>query len=551
MKRSFSVLCAGLVFLVLVLLNLSCSDKNVPGDQRAYLTPEVLCGTVQFTDGCSPQLDTLIRFGIALIHHMTYEDAEYTFSKVIQTDPDCFWGYWGKAMTIVHPLWPDVPDEDRLNEGLVLSQKALGLAQTEKEKLYGAAIAFYFQDGVSKNEPQRLFAFKEGWQTAAKNLPDDIEARLFSVLSMLAVAPQGDKTYKTQIKAGAICEEIMKTIPDHPGAFHYAIHAYDFPPLAPQALKVARNYYKIAPEIPHALHMSTHIFTRLGYWQESIDLNIRSAIVAKLIPVNGKISGQYFHALDYLEYAYLQQSEYDKAKEIVTLLDSLSGPFEPSPITAYSIAAVHGRLALEYQDWTTAESLSLQHSDFPWSKFPQYESLIYFAKGIGAGRSGNPDVALKSLEKIEELQSRFKDSEANRYWIGQIEIQKQVVKAWLLFARGEMESSLETMTKAAELEDKTEKNPVTPGSLLPAREMLGDLLMELNRPKDALVQYELSLKNCPNRFNTLYGAGRSAELIGDNKKAAFYFAEIEKINKSSGRTRDRLVHALNTTEKEI
>ena len=167
------------------------------------------------------------------------------------------------------------------------------------------------------------------------------------------------------------------------------------------------------------------------------------------------------------------------------------------------------------------------------------------------GRSGNPDVALKSLEKIEELQSRFKDSEANRYWIGQIEIQKQVVKAWLLFARGEMESSLETMIKAAELEDKTEKNPVTPGSLLPAREMLGDLLMELNRPKDALVQYELSLKNCPNRFNTLYGAGRSAELIGDNKKAAFYFAEIEKINKSSGRTRDRLVHALNTTEKEI
>lgn len=537
MKRSFSVLCEAVMFLVLVLISLSCTDKNKEAEQRAYLTPEILCGTVQFTDGCSPQLDTLIRFGIALIHHMTYEDAEYTFGKVIQTDPDCFWGYWGKAMTIVHPLWPDVPDEDRLNEGLVLSQKALKLANTEKEKFYGAAIAFYFQDGINKNESQRLIAFNEGWQDAAKNLPDDIEARLFSVLSMLAVAPQGDKTYETQLKAGAICEEIMKTIPDHPGAFHYAIHAYDFPPLAPKALRVAQNYYKIAPEIPHALHMPTHIFTRLGYWQESIDLNIRSAVVAKLIPVNGKISGQYFHALDYLEYAYLQQSEYDKAKEIVTLLDSLSGPFEPSPITAYSIAAVHGRLALEYQNWTEAENLSLIHPDFPWSKFPQYEALIYFAKGIGAGRSGNPEVALKSLEKIEELQGRFKDTEANRYWIGQIEIQKQVVKAWLSFARGEMESSLETMTKAADLEDKTEKNPVTPGSLLPAREMLGDLLMELKRPGDALVQYELSLKNCPNRFNTLYGAGRSAELIGDNEKAAFYFAELEKVNKSSGKLR--------------
>jgi len=551
MKKDLAVRCAGVMFFILVIINLSCSDKNSAVDQRAYLTPEVLCGTVQFTDGCSPQLDTLIRFGIALIHHMTYEDAEYTFSKVIQTDPDCFWGYWGKAMTIVHPLWPDVPDDDRLNEGLVLSQKALKLAKTNKEKLYGAAIADYFQDGVNKNEPQRLIAFNDGWQNAAKNLPDDIEARLFSVLSMLAVAPPGDKTYETQLKAGAICEEIMKTIPDHPGAFHYAIHAYDFPPLAPKALRVAQNYYKIAPEIPHALHMPTHIFTRLGYWQESIDLNIRSALVAKKIPVNGKISGQYFHALDYLEYAYLQQSEYDKAKEIVTLLDSLSGPFEPSPITAYSLAAVRGRLALEYQDWSIASNLSLTHTDFPWNKFPQYEALIYFAKGIGSGRSGNPDETLKSLKKIEELQNRFKDTEANRYWIGQIEIQKQVVKAWLLFARGEMESSLETMTKAAELEDKTEKNPVTPGSLLPAREMLGDLLMELNRPKDALLQYELSLKNCPNRFNTLYGAGRSAELTGDNKKAAFYFAELEKINKSSGKKRERMLHALNITEKKI
>ncbi len=551
MKKSFSVLFAVVIFLLLFFFNFSCSDKNQPDEQRAYLTPEVLCGTVQFTDGCSPQLDTLIRFGIALIHHMTYEDAEYTFSKVIQQDPDCFWGYWGKAMTIVHPLWPDVPDDDRLNEGLVLSQKALKLAQTDKEKLYGAAIAYYFQDGVNKNEPQRLLAFNDGWMNAANNLPDDIEARLFSVLSMLAVAPKGDKTYENQIKAGAVCEEILKTVPDHPGANHYAIHAYDFPPLAPKALMVARNYYKIAPEIPHALHMPTHIFTRLGYWQESIDLNIRSAVVAKKIPVNGKISAQYFHALDYLEYAYLQQSEYDKAKDIVTLLDSLKGPFEPSPITAYALAAIYGRLALEYQDWTDAAKLSLHHSEFPWNKFPQYEALIYFAEGIGAGRSGNPDVALKSLEKIEELQSKFKDTEANKYWIGQIEIQKQVVKAWLFFAKGEKESSLETMTKAAELEDKTEKNPVTPGSLLPAREMLGDLLMELNRPKDALVQYELSLKNCPNRFNTLYGAGRSAELIGDNKKAAFYFAELEKINRSSGRTRDRLVHALNTNEKKI
>jgi len=341
----------------------------------------------------------------------------------------------------------------------------------------------------------------------------------------------------------------MEKIPDHPGAFHYAIHAYDYPPLAPNAIRVAKNYYKIAPEIPHALHMPTHIFTRLGYWQESIDLNLRSAIAARKIPINGQISGQYFHALDYAVYAYLQQSEYKEAKDIANLVDTLSGIFEPSPVTAYSLAAIRGRIALEYQNWKDAANLSLIHPDFPWNKFPQYEALVYFAKGIGAGRSGNPELALQSYQKLEELQNTFEKTDANKYWINQIEIQKDVVKAWQLFAQGEKEKSLETMIKSADLEDATEKNPVTPGSLLPAREMLGDLYMELNRPKDALMQYELSLKNCPKRFNTLYGAGKSAELLGDKEKAKFYFMAIEKINKSSGPNRERLIHAQNVIAK--
>ena len=538
-----------LIFISFLFL-LSCSDQKVSTvQQRDYLTPDIMCGTVQFSDGCSPKLDTLIGFGIALIHHMTYEDAEYTFNKVIETDPDCFWGYWGKAMTYVHPLWPDIPDNNILNEGYVLSQNALKLAKTEKEKLYGNAIAAYFEDGVNKTETDRLIAFNDGWQLANKELPEDIEARMFSVLSMLAVASPYDKSYKVQREAGAICEKVLEIIPDHPGATHYAIHAYDVPPLAPQALRVAKNYYKIAPEIPHALHMPTHIFTRLGYWQESIDLNLRSAEVAKKIPVNGQISGQYFHALDYAVYAYLQQSEYKKAKDIATLLDSLSGTFEPSPVTAYSLAAIHGRLALENQNWKEAADLSLGHTNFPWNKFPQYEALIYFAKGIGAGRSGNPEIALQSFQKLEELQNTFENTEANKYWINQIEIQKTVVKAWLLFAQNEREKSLITMIAAAELEDATEKNPVTPGTFLPAREMLGDLYLELNRPKDALIQYELSLKNSPNRLNTLYGAGISAELLGDTEKAKFYFTALLKNNKSSESNNERIAHAIEVTTK--
>lgn len=541
-----------LVVLIFIssLFSLSCSEQKVTDTQRAYLTPEIMCGTVQFSDGCSPKLDTLIGFGIALIHHMTYEDAEYTFSKVIEMDPDCFWGYWGKAMTYIHPLWPDIPDEKMLNDGFVLSQNALKLAETEKEKLYGMAVASFFEDGLNKTEPERLLAFNNGWQLARKELPEDVEAKMFSVLSMLATVSPTDKTYKIQREAGAICEEVMENYPDHPAAFHYAIHAYDYPPLAQNAIRVAREYYKIAPEIPHALHMPSHIFTRLGYWQESIDLNLRSAAAALQLPVDGKISNHYFHALDYLVYAYLQQSEYEKAEEIATLLDTLNGPYQPMPQIAYSLAAIPGRLALEHQNWTAAANLSLNnHSNFPWEKFPQYEALIYYAKGIGAGRSGNITIARQSFQKLEELQKTFTDSESNKYWINQIEIQKKVVKAWELYAQNEMEKSLETLIAAADLEDATEKSPVTPGQLLPAREMLGDLLLEMNKPKEALKQYELTLEKNPNRLNTLFGAGKSAELIGDKEKAVFYFTALLKNNKSSEQNSERIAHAVEVTTK--
>ena len=545
LKQYIATHAANLILIFFFFLT-SCSDQKVSETQKTYLTPDIMCGTVQFSDGCSPKLDTLIAFGIALTHHMTYDDAEYTFNKVIELDKDCFWGYWGKAMTYIHPLWPDIPDEKTLNDGFVLSQNALKLAETKKEKLYGAAVASFFEDGVNKSEPERLEAFRVGWKTAADELAGDIEAKMFSVLSMLATVSPTDKSFKVQIEAGAICEEVMKIIPDHPAAFHYAIHAYDYPPLAQNAIRVAREYYKLAPEVPHALHMPTHIFTRLGYWQESVDLNLRSAAAAWKMPVEGKISNHYIHALDYLVYAYLQQSQYEKAKEISELLDSLQGQYQPMPQVAYPLAAIHGRLALEYQNWNEAANLSLTHPEFPWKNFPQYEALIYYAKGIGAGRSKNMEIAKQSLEKLTDLQNTFQDAESNKYWINQIEIQKKVVEAWLLYAQNEMEKSLEMMTAAADLEDATSKNPVTPGALLPAREMLGDLYLELNQPKDALDQYELSLKNNPNRFNTLYGAGKSAELLGSKEKADFYFKELLKLNNNPNRA--KIVYARNFVE---
>ena len=231
------------------------------------------------------------------------------------------------------------------------------------------------------------------------------------------------------------------------------------------------------------------------------------------------------------------------------MIDTLHGPFQSLPQIAYSLAAIPGRIALEYQKWKEAANLSLTHPEFPWKNFPQYEALLYYAKGIGAGRSKNIEVAGQSLKKLEDLQKTFTDAESNMYWINQIEIQKKVVKAWELYAQNEMEKSLEMMIAAADLEDATSKNPVTPGALLPAREMLGDLLLEMNRPKEALKQYELSLKNSPNRFNTLYGAGKSAELIGDKEKAVFYFTAVLKNNKSSEPNSERIAHAVEVTTK--
>lgn len=536
LNKSFNFCMIKSLLLILTLLVIACSDKNTSTTQRVYLTPDILCGTVQFTDGCSPSLDSLISFGLALIHHMTYEDAEYTFNKVIENDPDCFWGYWGKAMTYIHPLWPDIMDTATLEKGYILCMQAFSLAKTEKEKLYAGAVTAYYEDGVNKTQQERLAAFRDGWMEARKNLPDDIEAQMFSVLAMLATVSPADKSYRVQLEVGETAEKVLNIIPDHPAGFHYAIHAYDVPPLAHKALDVARNYYKIAPEIPHALHMPSHIFTRLGYWEESIEMNSRSANAALRLPAGDQISGHYSHALDYLCYAYLQISEFEKAEEIVNVLSTLIGEFQAVGATAYSLAAIPARILLEYHNWDEAANLSVvNYNNFRWEKFPMYEALTYYAKGIGAGRSGDTAVAIKSLEKLEALQSSFKGSESNKYWYNQLEIQIQAVKAWLHFAKNEKDKAVEIMMDAADLEDATEKNPITPGHLLPVREMLADLFMEIGQPNEAHNHYVRSLENNPNRFNSLYGAGRSAELIGDVKKASFYFNGLIKLNENSDR----------------
>lgn len=540
-----------LLSILLIAGLVACTSE--PQEQSiSTITPEEMCGTVQFSDGCGESLDSLIAYGLALVHHMTYYEAEEVFDEVIARDQDCFWGHWGKAMTYFHPLWPDRPSEDQLRHGEILSQRALALAQKDREKYFAKAVAAYYTDGSEKVESVRLASYEQAWKDAYESMPEDVEASAFYALSMLSTVAPDDKSYDKQRAAGALAEAIIDKIPDHPGGFHYAIHAYDFPPLAHKAVEVARNYGKIAPEIPHALHMPSHIFTRRGYWEESIFWNKRSSQAAIKRLKSGAANAQNLHALDYLVYAHLQIGEDAAAAKISEDLMATEGPIDVHPASAYALAAIPARLVMERGEWEKAAALQVPRADeFPWDKFPQYEALTHFARGLGAARSGQTGIAQEALDRISALHTQLSEKPENAYWATQVEIKMKAVEAWLALAEGNRDKALEIMRAAASLESKSEKNPVTPGDLLPAREMLGDLLLELDRPDDALEAYKASLEDSPNRLNTLYGAGRAAEASGDQDAARRYYGEVVQLASENTADRESLQHAREFLEVKV
>jgi tetratricopeptide (TPR) repeat protein len=447
-------------------------------------------------------------------------------------------------MTYIHPLWPDEPTPEQMQLGWALSQRALAVARNDKEKKYGEALAAYYENPQGRTRPERLASFHAGWRAAHELSDDDIEASLFYGLTKLSIASPGDKTYATQLEVGALAEKVLETIPDHPGGFHYAIHAYDIPSLAPRALTVASNYGKIAPEIPHALHMPSHIYTRLGHWQESIDWNSRSAEAAQKFPVEGKTSMHYFHASDYMVYAYLQQAEDDKAKAIWKSVSAITGPIQENGATMYALAGMPSRIALELQKWDDAAKLTVPHADLVnWDKFPAYEAIIHYARGIGAARSGKAEIVQDALNRQDSLLVAIGDSKSLAYWAEQLRIQRMAVEAWQTFSQGNHEGGLAQMQAAVEREAATEKHPVSPGEILPISELYGDMLLEAKKPGEALKQYENSLVRTPSRFNSLYGAGYAAEMTGDMNAAHKYYGELLKLVRADNSDRKQLVHA--------
>ncbi len=545
-RRSFV-----LPILLVVLAAFGCGESDPTGDTASATlgTPALSeagepLGTVVFHTSCDAAAQPILERGLALMHHMTYLQAESTFREAAEIDPECAIAYWGVAMTYIHPLWPDVTSDEKIVAGRELLDRAMAVShRDEREEKYVAAARGYY-DGDGRTKTERKADFLAGWDAAHRDHPEDVEAKLFHALALMATAPASDKTLEKQRAAGAMAEEVRAEIPRHPGAHHYIIHAYDVPPLAAQALETARSYDKVAPENSHALHMTSHIFTRLGLWSESITFNIRAADAARERMPNGMISMHHLHALDYLTYAYLQRCEDAAAKDVLQALEALEAPFHDHTGTAYAFAAVPVRYALERRDWKAAAGVQPGWPDaVNWTSYPHIVAISQFARALGAAHNGDFATAQAAIGELALLEEQARTLRMSYDWGIQVAIQKASAEAWLAYEQGDKERALELMQEATAMEASTEKSPITPSQVLPAAELLADMLRDMGQNEEAVAQYESALERSPNRFQSLYGAGRAAEAAGDSETAERFYRELLAMCPEPGGDRPELAHA--------
>ncbi len=502
-------------------------------------------GSVAFPVSCTEEASASMRLGLALLHNMTYTEAASAFEQAAEQDPACALAHWGVAMTYLHPLWPDVPSDEHLERGWERLQQARSVGlETAREEDYVAALEAYYRDARERPEPARLASYADEWERVRSARPDDPEATLFAALSLIATAPGSDSPMEKWEAAGGAAERVLAAIPDHPGAHHYIIHSYDVPQLADRALPAARSYGKVAPENAHALHMTSHIFTRVGSWEESIDYNTRSADAAAQHPINGATSHHHLHAVDYLAYAYLQRAQDDRAEEVLDHLAALEGPVVDHAASAYAFAAVPARIALERQDWERAAAVQARWpASVDWDRYPHLEAIPEFARALGAAHTGDIETAERAVARLGELEVAAAALPDSYDWGTQVEIQRVAAQAWVAYAQDHTEDGLALMTEAAMLESGTTKNPVTPGEALPATELLGDMLLDLGQYEEAQRAYEKALERSPNRFNSLYGAARAAELGGDDGTAAEHYRQLLSVTAEGAEARPGLKHA--------
>ena len=514
-------------------------------DDSSPATGEKL-GAVQFAISCNAEAQQRFSRAVAILHSFWYEEAVKAFTGVAEADPSCAMAWWGIAMSHWYQLWYP-PAAPALKAGAAAVAKAEGLdPKTERERDYIGAIAAFYRGSDTIDHRTRALAYRAAMANLHQRYPDDREAAIFYALALDGTALPTDKSLVDQKKAAAILEPIFKEQPDHPGVAHYLIHSYDAPPLAEAGLPAARRYAEIAPSVPHALHMPSHIFTRLGYWQESIDTNRRSAeagqAYAKTAFGDGVVWDQSLHAMDYLAYAYLQQAQDEKARGLV---DEIAGFVRATPETAgaaYALAAIPARYAVERRRWAEAAKLELPAAMKAWDKFPWTGAMITFSRALGDARTGDLADARREIDKLAATRDTLLEAK-NKYWSDQVEAQRLAAAAMLAQAEGRHDDAVRELRTAADLEGAMEKSAVTPGAIAPLRELLGDLLLELGQPGAALAEYQGSLATAPNHFRTVYGAAKAADGIGDKAKAKAYFQQLAQLSGNADAARPEIAEA--------
>jgi tetratricopeptide (TPR) repeat protein len=484
-------------------------------------------GSVNFETSCKPEAQKLFNQGMLYQHSFWYRASQNVFEDVLKADPQCGIAYWGIALSM---LWnPHVPTPAKnLADGSIMLAKGRSVgAATQRERDYLEALGVMYADSDKVDHRTRVVAYAKAMEQLAQRYPNDDEAQIHYALALNTSASATDKTYANQVKGAAILEPISVRQPQHPGVAHYLIHLYDYPSIAEKGLDAARRYAKIAPAAAHAQHMPSHIFTRVGYWDESIASNIQAARAAK----DAKDFHDQLHSMDYQVYANLQLGRDAKAKALIDEMSGITGFTETYLVGPYALAASPARYALERGDWKAAAELPVRPSPLA-----HVQAITHFARALGAARSGNPDAAKADITRLGELRDRLRDAK-DAYWSEQVDIQAQVASAAVLFAEGKHEDGLKAMSAAADAEDKTEKHPVTPGVPKPAREWYGVLLLESGNAKEALSAFEATLKKEPNRLAAYVGAAKAAEKAGDVAKAQEYYKKVVAIAGDADKSR--------------
>ena len=512
----------------------------------------LLCGNPNFGEVnsallCRYDLRETFDLGLTLIHSFEYAEAEKVFVSILDQDPECLMAYWGTAMSILnHPLsFKQNPKSLKRGEELLKIAKKLN-PDSEREKDYIDAVSIYFKDWQTLDTQTRKLNYESKMEELHIKYPDDVETAVFYSLSVLATADLNDKTYSKQKKSGKILEKLFKKYPNHPGIAHYIIHNYDSPELANMALTTARKYAIIAPSSAHAQHMPSHIFTRLGLWNESIKSNIDSADSAVCYAQSVNPDANWvseIHALDYLVYAYLQLGDNAKAQLEMKKIQEIKEVFPADHFaSAYALIAVPSRLAIENKNWKLATQLELPKTKIDWEKAHWPKAMLHFSRALGFSNTGNSTAAEKELKSLIVLRDKLTKAK-NTYESGQVTIQIEAVRGWIEFAKGNSKKAIEYMKLASSLESKTSKAAVTPGEIIPADELLADLYLALNKPKLALETYKLNLKGHPFRFNGIYGAAKAAEKLNNIKLAYYYFDQLVKLSAKTNSSRPEISEA--------